>query len=410
MDFIAPAFPLLRVTTLNLDAQFSTLLGRYRLIDKALLSINQNSLETLIARTNQVIQCKTDRVTAREVFNQLVIELREVLKEGDEEKNKQATLFLLGSLIHRYFRILQEYDDYNKLTFWKTSEPGNCKLLQAIRQALQFDTHVKTNFRTSDLKILDVTTIVNALEVFRDNMLLEDVNNKARYKNYPHFASDPHFTLYLEQIINTHKEKGATVLKQFKAIQFIQSLSEKMAIEQEQIQAELDLWCALLAEDILDWHEVTLDQIEEHLEANIESEEVRDKILDLLYTPFINENLAQLTADSFLLNMKKCSQDIASYVVFGGYALLLGSADVHEQLKFCIQQALGIDNDPDALTDQDLLHGIKFLKQFLETNPDVVLDCSFFEGRDKLNTELVQKEWLLSQRVKEEPALSLMTQ
>lgn len=120
MTFTPPEFKILSVNTRNLETVFSTLLGRYKIITDPPVSeavssgeIISNTLETLLARTHKVVICKTDRETARDVFKQLSNELREVLKENNEEKNKQAILFLLGALLHRYFRLIKEYDNFN---------------------------------------------------------------------------------------------------------------------------------------------------------------------------------------------------------------------------------------------------------------------------------------------------------
>ena len=51
------------------------------------------------------------------VFNSLVNELLEVTKKDKEEFEelyRQSTQYLLGALLHRYFRLHQKYDDWNK--------------------------------------------------------------------------------------------------------------------------------------------------------------------------------------------------------------------------------------------------------------------------------------------------------
>lgn len=100
MTFTPPEFKILSVNTRNLEAVFSTLLGRYKIITDPPVSevvssseIIRNTLETLLARTHKVVICKTDRETARDVFKQLSNELREVLKENNEEKISKPFCF-----------------------------------------------------------------------------------------------------------------------------------------------------------------------------------------------------------------------------------------------------------------------------------------------------------------------------
>lgn len=92
MTFIPPAFVKFRVNTLNLEAKYSTLLGRYTVVDSKVSDgssvVQQSSLEVLIARTNEVIKCKSGRDTQIEVFNLLINELRQIPKEDKEKPSK----------------------------------------------------------------------------------------------------------------------------------------------------------------------------------------------------------------------------------------------------------------------------------------------------------------------------------
>lgn len=405
MAFTPPGFSTLRVNTLNLDTKFSTLLGRYKIIetpavDASPTSKKPNNLEVLIARTQQVIVCKTDRLTAREVFNQLVNELREVLKAENEEQNNRGAMFLLGALLHRYFRLIKEYDGFNSYTFFTTSDVRNCKLFIAIRAALQLPKEMPDDYRKKDLGILDVTTVVTALEAFRDNMQLKDDHNIDRFKKYAHFARDVNFELYLQNIIDEHKRIGLPVLKQFQAIHFIQSLVAKIDVEAQQINEALVTWNKLLVREHPDFSLLSIEAVEAHITAKITSEPLREKIIDFLYTPYIRSNFATMNHTTFLAAIKKCHTDIASYTVCGGYSLILLSGGI-ERLKFSIYQALGIEARPEELTDKYSLFGIKFLKQFVDNNPDIVLDYEFFGGKERMNTQISQKEEALTARTQE---------
>jgi hypothetical protein len=404
MTFTPPAFEKLRVNTLNLEVKYSNFLKRYRVVDEPVSEkapvVQQTSLDILIARTHEVITCKTDRESQREVFNLLVNELRQIPKE-DGEKVKQGTLFLLGALIHRYFRLLNEYDTYNGYaywTIWGTCNVTDCKLFLAIRKALQFREldAVKKRYKEKDLDVLDVVTIVRALEVFRDNMFLEDEKNIPRFMKYSHFAKDEHFKQYLQDIINFHTRRGAAVLKQFKAIAFLQSLADEIEEERQQVEKDIQKWCKAVAKDYKDFaafkglSEVVIN---ESITKNVESETSRNVIFNLFYTPLINENLDSTDHSTLFANMKECYEHKCSYMLFGGYVLLLQkSRGLDSDLLFYLQQALGLERTLKELTNEDLLNGVKFLREFIEMVPGAALTCEFFEGKRELDALIERSE------------------
>ncbi|WP_412756783.1 hypothetical protein [Legionella bozemanae] len=411
MTFIPPVFAKFRVNTINLEAKYSTLLGRYRVVDSQVSDgssvVQQSSLEVLIARTNEVIKCKSGRDTQIDVFNLLVNELRQIPKE-DKEKTKQGTLFLLGALIHRYFRLIKEYDDYNAYASWTyfgKCDVTTCKLFQAIRRALQFKEMevIKKRYREDDLKILDVVTIVKSLEVFRDNMLLEDKEKVPRYMKYPHFVKDEHFKQYLQDIIDEQRKRGAAMLHRFKAIAFVQSLMTQIDNERQQLEKDIETWCKGVAKDYKNFNAFRcLDEmaINTSLIKYVQSETSRNIIFRLFYAPIIQGNLESIDHSTFLTKMKECYDYTCSYVLFGAYVLLLQNSKTFDtDLLFTIQQTLGLEASLDELTKVDMLDGVKFLKQFLETEPGVNLDCEFFEGKERMYTAIARAEKELTLQV-----------
>lgn len=401
MTFNPPPFPILRVNTINIDVKLSTLLGRYnKLTDNA--SPAQSPLEILLARTNKVIDCKgTGRITARDVFKQLSIELREVLNENNEIKNSQATFFLLGALLHRYFRIIKEYE--TSLSSWfVTLHPKSCNLFKAIRGALKLPPEMPDDYRIKDLEVLDVNTIVTALEVFRDNMLfVKNGESQPRYMNYPHFKTDKNFEYYLNAMIEEHSRRGRSAIRQFKGLNFIQSLAKQVEAEHKKIEDSLALWIKELHRTHPDFSQLNSKLIENHLETYMKEGPQREQIADLIYTGFIQSRLPTLNHLSFLHEMKKANLDKASHIVFGGYALLLQAKGVNENLKFCIYEALGIEENEENLMTKDKLNGIKFLEIFVDNNPQVELNCDYFGGKSGLHTQISQNKLSLSKLVKD---------
>ncbi|KTD59034.1 hypothetical protein [Legionella shakespearei] len=411
MAFTPPAYSVLRVNTLNLDARLSTLLGRYKIVDNQTAvattsSTNpaplQTSLEILLARINQVIECDTDRLTARDVFKQLGNELRDVLKEGDETKNQRATLFLLGALLHRYFRIINEYK--GSYTGWfVTPNPLNSDLFKAIRGALQLPGDVTVDdYQMRDLKILDVTTIVTALEAFRDNMYLKDQEGIERYKKYPHLKADSNFEIHLKEIIDQHTARGRTTVNQFKAVRFIQSLRKQVDVDQQQVENALNRWCKEFARAHPDFDGLDLETIEGHIKKYFKEDPIKENILDLVNTPLIKDNLNSMSHASFPTQMKLCHAKICSFILVGGYSMLLQSEHVKKDLRFKIYEALDIVKDPSVLSSADMDNGIKLFNMFRENNTQIDLDYEFFGDKEKMETFISQTELALTSKIQAE--------
>ena len=389
MTFIPPPFSILNVSTINLDTSLGVHLKRYRIEDNAESVVKRSSLEILIARTQVVLDCGTGRTAPLKVFIDLVNELRDVLKEKDEEKYKLGTRFLLGALLHRYFRIIQEHANWT--TRFYRWDPRGSVLFLSIRAALLLPDATSKEideFMKEDLEILDPTTIVTALETFRNNMQLKDTQQIPRFKKYPHLAEDPNFEKYLDDIIDKYKIIGATVIKQFKAIDFIQPLAKKVELEHQQIKQALTEWNKIFVQEHPNFNSLKIEDIESHIATHVTPAALREKVLDLFYTSYIQEKIKGLNHERFLFEMNKSNSDTATHTVVGGYALLLQSSEVGENLKYFINQALGIAEKPKELTDKDKLNGIKFFESFTKGNPQVVLNYEFFGGKGEMETKI----------------------
>ncbi|WP_298626671.1 type IV secretion protein Dot [uncultured Legionella sp.] len=399
MTFTPPQFLTLRADTLNLDEHYSIAIGRYKIIEPKNSSIpGHDSLNTLIVRTRCVIDGKSGRETSVEVFNLLSNECRDILKENIDEKMEQGTLILLGSLLHRYFRLIKKYDYDNSFVsyFFTPFDERNCKLFTSIRKALNLPDEMPKDYRAKDLQALDATTVVTALELFKAHMKL---NNN--YLKYPHFATDTNFEPYLDEIIKEHRVRGNTVLKQFKAINFIKSLVEQVEIVHNKEREALELWGAKLAKDHQNFSQLNLELIEGHLRKNMDEGPVKENILDLIYTPEIKDNIEALDHPQFLAALKKCSSDLASHTVVGGYGLLFQTKLLSENLTYCMEQALGLHHPfskTKVFTDNDALNGLTFLKNFLSNNQGIELNCEFFGDRSQMNTLMFQYEKSLTKK------------
>ncbi|RUR18912.1 type IV secretion protein Dot [Legionella sp. km535] len=410
MPFTPPSFSCLRADTLNLDDRFSITLGRYKIVPVSQSSASSSSaqdqvvpsaLEILLARTDGVIHCKSDRATVKDAFTRLCTELRAILHEGKEDKCKQATQFLLGALLHRYFRLIKEYDKCNSYTsyFYSPFDERNCQLFLAVRKALGLSDEMPKDYRVQDLKKLDVTTVVTALIAFRENMKLND-----RYLNYPHYADDPNFQPYLEQIISEQLLRNKGELQKFKAIRFVQSLVRNVDADLKETEATIKTWCRQLAKDHSDFKSLKLDVIEAHLKRHVESGPVRDKITDLLYTPMIENDLDSMDHSSFEFSLTKGAVDTATYTVVGGYALLLISRGVAEdpKLVFEINKVLIPPPSTERFTYKDMLNATYFVEQYMKYYPSAALDYEYFDDRSGFDTYLRNSLIRLTEKTKEQ--------
>ncbi|KTD78421.1 hypothetical protein [Legionella waltersii] len=406
-------FALFLAKTRNLEIQYSTLLGRYKIKSEAPVQVKQppvqeqvvqSGLEILLARVHEVNTCKTERKTAQDVFIKLTTELRDVLKENNEERNRQASLYLLGALLHRYFRIIKEYQNKNSYTYFSlfAANEKNCNLFKAIRSALGLPPEMDENYRAQDLKILDEVTIVKALEIFKKNMLATGGKETPKYKSYPHFAQDRNFEEYLQDIIDEHKKKGGDLLKEFQAIGFIESLALYLDEEQRRVVDDINKWSVLLKKEHPDFSKLNQSLLLESLKKNVANSQSQYDIANLLSTAQIQINFENFDHTTFVETMQALQISLASHRLLGGYCLLLQSKFVSKGLKGCIYQVLGIEENIKELTDKDILRSIKLLKQYIEFKPSLKINTEFFGGFDKFKTKVYQVELALL-NVGEEP-------
>ncbi|MCW8399260.1 hypothetical protein OQJ26_10710 [Legionella sp. PATHC038] len=186
------------------------------------------------------------------------------------------------------------------------------------------------------------------------------------------------------------------LLRESSAISFVEDLAAKLEIEREQVEKEIDAWSKILSREQPDFAKCSIEALDAHIIKNISPSPVREKILDLLHTGWIKDNFSTFNHSSFLANMKMCLMQTASWIICGGYVLLLQSEGI-EKLKKCIPQTLGINAMEEKLTNEDKFFGILFLQQFIDNNPHVELNCDFFLGKDRMMFALAQQQEALSE-------------
>lgn len=418
MPFSPPGFSALSINTHNLEEQFSIFLGRYKVVASPTDNTTASTLARLITRTQDIIcECDTNRTSQRDVFTQLTNELAHVLKEKNEDEMREATLILLGALLHRYFRLLKSTDNTNSYTyfsFFKIYEPKSCRLFLAIREALGLE-KIDDEYRTKDLAAIDVVTVVTSLEAFRNHMF--DSDTDPRYKKYPHFAPDAHFKPYLDEIINEHKMRGAQLLSQFKAIHFIQSLGKQIIDEHHLLTKTLQGCAASFAEDHPDFNALNLDVLNTWVEQKIKSSFYKKLIINLIDASWYKKELESLKQSNetnenkysgLFEAIETCYLGAARFILSGSYALVFESISAQDNkevkgLRFCIYNALGLDNSSTDLVDEDIKTCLRFLNDFIDERPSITLNTDFFGSHDKMKTVLMKSRAAVNERISNAP-------
>lgn len=380
--------------TQSLEQKLSKDLGRYNINDAKSTKTNFAIMEE---RINSVTTCATDRIEQRNVFSALLSELQHA------EKDERAPLILLGALLHRYFRIIEsESYDLDKTTLGSLVSRWGCFRLRkaegsglflAIRKGLGLPEIVPndTQWKETDLKILDVTTIVTALTCFRDHMMVL-VDSAPRYMKYPHFQRDPEFMSRLNQIITTQEKRGSPILKQFKGVKFIQSVLDSLLKEKQKVSEAL-------AKVVKDKKSFTNENVEQTLTAPEESN-IKALITDLLECDYVVEKQGEMKWDDADAQnkLKKAIEDCyssnAAYILIGAYLLLLQSLDTKKPepttLSLCIKQILSLDMDPGSIPLDKQYAAIKQFQEYSAEN-SATLNMDYWGSEQELNRFIVTK-------------------
>jgi len=432
MPFSLPIFQELEANTKNLTALFSLHIRRFTIVEDShsdekkggeenespdekkrgeeIKSPEHKTLSILLARVNTLTtQCTTRREKELDVFKKLATELGVVLEKGNDAEKQTATQFLLGALLHRYFRLQIKYAQF-KIPMFYTANPADCNLFSGIRTVLRLN---KAYVKKKDMEILDPMTTVTALETFKANMLLEE-NKVPRYKNgnYEHLGTDPNFLIHLDELIAEQKTRHPSVFIQYTAIQFIQSLMNHVAQKHQLLQTGLEQWGQLILKEYPDFSKVTLKQLIAHAETHIPGEQVRKNVLALLSTDFIEDVLKDDTRTmdhkSFKEEMQQCSLERGSYILFAGYVLLLRSTSCSKELKYCLYNALKAkDSD---ISPKNKLEAFTLLDEHIKLNEDIssVLKTQFFGTPCSISTLVSQATQDLSSIVQEQEQAPLI--
>lgn len=437
MSFDLEILDIFKLKVLSLGDEFTKRLGRYQIVKESPCDSNQTAadaigritnffarppqkspcqyqFETLLKQINLVSKSNSKRYAELHAFAKLYQEYN-TLKTDNPETLKEPIMVMLGFLLYRYYRILVSYEKS------MVSHPLNSTLFCNIRIALGFnfagETH--TNFRNIERQVLDPVTVVEALLALRGKMNTVVNGGIPLYQTYPHLAKDNMFLSNIDKLIDEHtnhdKEKN---INQYQAIRFITSLVLSVDEAHKEIGKAIDVWLAQFkqnnpaithitsanieeepaAESKSEVHKTiaSINLVSEHLLANTVLKYFKVLIPQLLNTTYIKDMLLKpLELSTFIEALKAAQLTWASYVVFGGIALLLGSNNSNNALKDTILQSVLKDTltNNDSLTEQYLLAGIKRTIIFTDNNNiKDNLDCEFFINYNKFISELYAEQ------------------
>ncbi len=381
MPYIPLHYTKLSVNTKSLKEEFDKKLKRYTLIESQ--DISQNALQVLIARTHDVIECKTGRVGPQDAIAQLVRELKNFIDDNGE-KNQHAAFFLLGALLHRYYRIKGE---------WLTSSG---ELLKSISNALRLE---KT--KEYEQKKLDPVTVYSALKVFQNNMLKLNEEHIPRYKNYEHFADKgTHFVSNLKIIVETHYERARPYLLQYNAIFFLQSVVTHLNNNLVRIESGLKELKLLLQNDYSDSMELNITDIKSFID-NLPSSCPKEILNALLGSKYVFDKVQNKTIPDYLYWMKQCQLQLATWDLFGAYMLITSNLDSDSKLCGCLLTALSLELGWDDICYDTRLNGINCFKKYLKENKETQLNYDFFGGEEEMKKMLEITEERIKKHMKQ---------
>lgn len=444
MSFEIEALDIFKAKVLSLYEEFTKQLGRYPIGQTDSSQVDQQSasssylgaffpappptsphlkqFETLLKQIDTVSKSKSSRNDEKAAFRKLHEEYSQ-LNLSVPEALKKPVMVMLGLLLYRYFRIVIYYTDSVGIF----STPLKCGLLKSIRAALGF-TFIgenQGNYRTQEGKILDAVTVVEALTALRDKMTTTVKGDLCLYQTYPHLSSNDGFLSNIDILIAEYTKKDEEKdnnLKQYAAIRFIVSLVQRVDEVHKIVEKEIDAWsekfkqsnpsithitsinndedaAALKLE--ANRHIADIKLAHEHLLANTDLKYFKVLIPQLLNSNYFEKLLLNKPEfDQFIKALKAAQWTWASYVVFGGIALLLDSKNINSVLKRTIMNNVvsGCLKENDNLKEQYLLRGINRTITFLNNNT-VDLDCEFFVNYSQFQKALFDEQTSLNDKI-----------
>jgi len=178
--------------------------------------------------------------------------------------------------------------------------------------------------------------------------------------------------------------------------------------------------CALdLAKEFPDFNILNQELLEAWMEQKIKSPFYKGLIVDLIGSPYFKTELESLKQSSESNEIKEakyislidviqnCYLGKARFILSGGYALILewiSAQDIKEvhDLKSCIKQALGLEQNPEDFADLDIQTCLRFLSDFIDERPAMVLDTTFFGSQDKMKPQLMRSRSAVAERIEQE--------
>ena len=383
MGYLLPSYEDLGDSTSGLLKKYNTMSARYITPNLEILFNN-----TLL-KMEEYIKSAGDRITQAKALKQLVLELKSdehYIKAGDKkdktDKDKiiiaNTQQVMLGALIHRYLRIIDEYkapqktvslfgglgDFVSKKVY--NPVPTNSDIFNAIEGILNITAKNK----------LDPMTIKTSCESFFAYMQQEN-----KYIDYVHYKDDANFFTYLQGFIDKATLAASATITEIKTIQFLMSLAKNIQnIHQDLNGLLMRLEKQLTEKDL----PLNTGVIYGQLKNFAVSAEVGTRFSLLIDRPYVAEKIDKWTIGEFMQEMLESLDINSRYALFGGYMVIFQQIKDNSVLKKTLASALKCVKTDNELDNDSILQSLKFLKQwFMKVNIEsATVDWTLFDGED----------------------------
>lgn len=387
MGYILPSFEFLCDAASRLFNEFN--IESHRYIPPKLEFLFNNTQKEMEA----YVKKNGDRITQAKALLQLVLELKsdenyaialakneKQYSESDRAIIDKTHKIMLGALIHRYLRIIDEYKPIKKTAglFGGVGDyltkkvynptPTNSDIFKSLASILNITAQNQ----------LDPMTIQSACESFASFMQYKD-----RYTNYVHYQNDVNFISHLEAMIHKAAKAAEPELAQINKIKFLISLTKNIQEKTQDIEILLASLEKKLTEKDLP---LNFEVILKHAKPLFINEEIGIRFNLLMDRPYVAEHIHRWNVVTFIEETREALYTNSRYALFGGFFMVFHQAKEFQQqlLVKSIANVLKFDKAGNEFETNSLLLSLKFLNNwFMKINiDDSTVDWTLFDGKD----------------------------
>lgn len=308
-----------------------------------------------------------DRGTQLDVFTKLVhnfcldSKFKKVILDndpGNPELNRQAGEVLLGTLVHRLWKI-QNPDPISRASLTSIFKSVASTVVR-VPQYSQLETIVifPTLNNIKSLDGIDAFTIYNSCKTLSLYMKEND-----RYLDYPHYRKDIGFFESLQTIQNHYQAKMNQITQKMDQLLFLGCLAKDL----EKLNDDLQQLLPELQKQVNKNEPVTANELQKILPSLTISPHLTQRFLYLVKRPEMEEHLTNWAV--FEQRMKAWCELQCAYTLFGAYYILYeqaGSLPEDRALKQVLLSGINPEYEV-SLKKEDSLYAVRTLFHFYLT-------------------------------------------